>query len=149
MHVNPLVSLRKKARLCKSSAWLRRHPIGGFAVQILVPHGPLCSVSFVKKNFIKGSQHHSCISDCDLKPSHNMNANRTSKMLQEASFGPSATNKFDFTLGFENIILSILPSALFLIIAPQRLFLLKKQSRKVAKSSRSVLKFVRPIDYLA
>ncbi|KAF4625089.1 hypothetical protein G7Y89_g13080 [Cudoniella acicularis] len=64
----------------------------------------------------------------------------SSEMLSEASFGPEAAGRFDFTLAFEDAILSILPSALFFILAPQRLFWLMKQPRKVAKSSRSILK---------
>jgi ATP-binding cassette subfamily C (CFTR/MRP) protein 1 len=71
-----------------------------------------------------------------------MQTNTSSDVLSEDSFGPSATGRFDFALVFEYIILSILPSALFFILAPQRLFWLAKQPQKVAKSSRSILKLV-------
>ncbi|ETS82191.1 hypothetical protein PFICI_07193 [Pestalotiopsis fici W106-1] len=66
--------------------------------------------------------------------------NSSSDILVESSIGPSAPYRFDFTLAFESIILSIVPSALFLIVAPQRLFWLIKQPRKVTKSTHSVLK---------
>ncbi|KAL2181081.1 uncharacterized protein P884DRAFT_296788 [Thermothelomyces heterothallicus CBS 202.75] len=60
--------------------------------------------------------------------------------LAEASFGPSAKDRFDFTLTFENAILSIIPSAIFCILAPHRLYLLWRQPHKVAKSPRHVFK---------
>ncbi|KAF7515463.1 hypothetical protein G7054_g14560 [Neopestalotiopsis clavispora] len=66
--------------------------------------------------------------------------NSSSDILAESSIGPAAPNRFDFTLVFESIVLSIVPSTLFFIIAPQRLFWLIKQPRKVTRSSRSVLK---------
>ncbi|KAK0391974.1 hypothetical protein NLU13_1472 [Sarocladium strictum] len=45
------------------------------------------------------------------------------------AFGPQLTGRFDFTLYFEQTILSILPSALFLAIVPCRLiWLLRKHS---------------------
>jgi hypothetical protein len=62
--------------------------------------------------------------------------------LSEANFGPSATGSFDFTRVFENAVLSILPSALFLILAPPRLFWLMKEPYKVTKSQRSIFKLV-------
>ncbi|OIW33170.1 hypothetical protein CONLIGDRAFT_163453 [Coniochaeta ligniaria NRRL 30616] len=69
-----------------------------------------------------------------------MDTNGTSEMLPDAGFGPSATGRFDFTLVFEGAILTLLPSALFLLLAPQRLFWLMKQPYKVTKSRRAVLK---------
>jgi hypothetical protein len=71
-----------------------------------------------------------------------MNTNGTFRMLPEADFGPSATGRFDFTLGFEDAILSLLPSALFLVLAPPRLLWLMKQPYKVTKSRSTVLKLV-------
>jgi ATP-binding cassette, subfamily C (CFTR/MRP), member 1 len=68
--------------------------------------------------------------------------NSSSDILAESSIGPAAPNRFDFTLVFESIVLSIVPSTLFFIIAPQRLFWLIKQPRKVTRGSRSVLKVV-------
>ncbi|EEU35583.1 uncharacterized protein NECHADRAFT_52409 [Fusarium vanettenii 77-13-4] len=58
----------------------------------------------------------------------------------EANFGPAASYRFDFTLLFENAVLSILPSTLFLVLTPQRLFWLVKQPRKLTKNSQFVLK---------
>ena len=74
----------------------------------------------------------------------NMDSNGTWKrqMLPEADFGPSAKGGFDFTLTFEGAILSIVPPALFLLLAPQRLFWLMKQPYKVTKSRRTLLKLV-------
>ncbi|KAB5515468.1 P-loop containing nucleoside triphosphate hydrolase protein [Coniochaeta sp. 2T2.1] len=69
-----------------------------------------------------------------------MDSNTTSLILPEVGFGPSAEGRFDFTLTFEGAILSILPSALFLILAPQRLFWLLRQPYKVTKSRQSVIK---------
>ncbi|AEO54635.1 hypothetical protein MYCTH_2297404 [Thermothelomyces thermophilus ATCC 42464] len=63
-------------------------------------------------------------------------------LLAEANFGPSAKDRFDFTLTFENAILSIIPSAIFCILAPHRLYLLWRQPHKVAKSPRHVFKLV-------
>ncbi|KAL3422989.1 hypothetical protein PVAG01_04736 [Phlyctema vagabunda] len=51
------------------------------------------------------------------------------------SFGPQVEGcirSFDFTLTFENLILSVLPSAVFILIAPVRIFTLYKRQRKVA-----------------
>lgn len=72
-----------------------------------------------------------------------MDTNMTSEILPEAAFGPSAPDRFDFTLAFEGAILSLIPSALFLIVAPHRLFWLMKQPYKVTRSRRTVLKLVR------
>jgi hypothetical protein len=63
-------------------------------------------------------------------------------LLPEAGFGPSAKDRFDFTLTFENAILSIIPSAIFFGLAPRRLFSLRKQPHKVAKSPRHIIKLV-------
>lgn len=71
-----------------------------------------------------------------------MDNNGTWEMRPEANFGPAAPGKFDFTLTFEGAILSILPSGLFLLLAPQRLFWLMKQPYKVTRSRRTLLKLV-------
>lgn len=80
--------------------------------------------------------------DSNAKIDVNMDSNRTWDLLPEANFGPSATARFDFTLTFEIAILSILPSGIFLLLAPQRLFWLMKQPYKVINSRRTVLKLV-------
>ncbi|KAI8654215.1 hypothetical protein NCS56_01378200 [Fusarium sp. Ph1] len=69
-----------------------------------------------------------------------MNSSVDAILDAEASFGPAASYRFDFTLLFENAVLSILPSALFLVLTPQRLFWLIKQPRKLTKNSQFVLK---------
>ena len=56
--------------------------------------------------------------------------------------GPST---FDFSPAFENAVLCITPSGLFLIVALQRLFWLSRQPRKVAQNRRPILKLVRII----
>ncbi|KAL4781147.1 P-loop containing nucleoside triphosphate hydrolase protein [Aspergillus varians] len=62
-------------------------------------------------------------------------------MLPEARFAVVAgTGAFDFTPAFEDAVLSIAPSALFLVVALQRLFWLARQPRKVAKSHRPIVK---------
>ena len=49
-------------------------------------------------------------------------------------FGPQLPGHFDFSPLFEISILSILPSAIFLVVVPFRLKVLFKQSRKVSRS---------------
>ena len=51
---------------------------------------------------------------------------------------------FDFTLQFESIILSITPSVVFLLIAPMRLWMLRKvQKRLVGGGTLQITKLVR------
>jgi hypothetical protein len=50
---------------------------------------------------------------------------------------------FDFSPAFENAVLCITPSGLFLVVALQRLFWLSRQPRKVAQSRRPILKLAR------
>jgi ATP-binding cassette subfamily C (CFTR/MRP) protein 1 len=50
------------------------------------------------------------------------------------SLGPTLPNGFDFTLLFEDSILSILPSTILLLVLPLRLFALQGKPRKVSKS---------------
>ncbi|KAM0429989.1 hypothetical protein ACHAPT_005995 [Fusarium lateritium] len=69
-----------------------------------------------------------------------MNASIDTILDAEAGFGPAALYRFDFTLLFENSILSILPSILFLVLTPQRLFWLTKQPHKLTKNSQFILK---------
>ncbi|WQF78674.1 Putative AAA+ ATPase domain, ABC transporter type 1, transmembrane domain-containing protein [Colletotrichum destructivum] len=64
-----------------------------------------------------------------------------SEMPPEARFAVVAgTGAFDFTPAFEDAVLCIAPSALFLVVALQRLFWLARQPRKVAKSHRPIFK---------
>jgi ATP-binding cassette subfamily C (CFTR/MRP) protein 1 len=49
-------------------------------------------------------------------------------------FGPAAPQLFDFAPLFENIFLSIVPSALLLAVIPLRLWTLHNQPRKVFSS---------------
>ncbi|KAK7744548.1 hypothetical protein SLS53_003433 [Cytospora paraplurivora] len=59
----------------------------------------------------------------------------------EARFAVVAgTGAFDFTPAFEDAVLCIVPAALFLVVALQRLFWLARQPRKVAKSHRPIVK---------
>ncbi|QKX61831.1 uncharacterized protein TRUGW13939_08987 [Talaromyces rugulosus] len=61
--------------------------------------------------------------------------------MPEARFSVVAsTGTFDFTPAFEDAVLCIAPSALFLVVALQRLFWLARQPRKVAKSHRPLVK---------
>ncbi|KAF5625992.1 multidrug resistance-associated 1 [Fusarium sp. NRRL 52700] len=69
-----------------------------------------------------------------------MDANSSLNVLPEADFGPSASGRFDFTVLFENVMLSIVPSALFLILVPQRLLWLKREPRKIVENSRLLIK---------
>lgn len=64
-------------------------------------------------------------------------------MPSEGRFAVTSTGAFDFTPAFEDAILGIVPSALFLVVALQRLFWLARQPRKVAKSHRPIVKVAR------
>lgn len=64
-------------------------------------------------------------------------------MAAEARFAVVSTGAFDFTPAFEDAVLGIVPSALFLVVALQRLFWLARQPRKVAKSHRPIVKVAR------
>jgi hypothetical protein len=64
--------------------------------------------------------------------------------MPEARFAiVASTGAFDFTPAFEDAVLCIVPSALFLVVALQRLFWLARQPRKVAKSHRPLVKVAR------
>ena len=61
------------------------------------------------------------------------------------TFGPYAGNcrgGFDFTLLFEESILTLLPVAIFLIAAPARIYYLLGKQSKVIGSSLLILKLV-------
>lgn len=58
------------------------------------------------------------------------------------SFGPVTAQYFDFTRLFEDTILAILPSALFLCIFPLRASWLLRQPRKVSGSALHSSKIV-------
>jgi ATP-binding cassette subfamily C (CFTR/MRP) protein 1 len=76
--------------------------------------------------------------------------NSTSAICGDDTFGPAIGNcesgavrgDFDFTLLFEQSVLSILPSALLLLVVPWRSLQLASQSRKVRKHSSHGLKIV-------
>jgi hypothetical protein len=61
-------------------------------------------------------------------------------------FGPQVEpclRSFDFTLRFENLLLSIAPSAIFLLIAPIRIYSLRNtQKRVVGGSAFQIVKLV-------
>ncbi|KAL2067058.1 hypothetical protein VTL71DRAFT_1482 [Oculimacula yallundae] len=63
-----------------------------------------------------------------------MATNRSSFEHSLNSFGPTVPTEFDFTIVFENTILSIVPSTLLLLVLPFRIFALYGKSRKVSKS---------------
>jgi len=60
--------------------------------------------------------------------------NHSSRLQSRDDFGPAASERFDFTSLFEETILSIAPSAILLLLSPLRLWVLRKQQPKVAKS---------------
>ena len=78
----------------------------------------------------------------DYSATSAMDANSSLNVLPETDFGPSASGRFDFTVLFENVVLSIVPSALFLILVPQRLLWLKREPRKIVENSRLLIKLV-------
>ncbi|KAF2502909.1 P-loop containing nucleoside triphosphate hydrolase protein [Lophium mytilinum] len=71
----------------------------------------------------------------------------------DGSFGPgigACRGGFDFTLTFEDSVLSLLPQAAFLLLAPVRLNTLRRRKNRVAKNSHlGFLKIVTSILYTA
>ncbi|KAH7329994.1 putative ATP-binding cassette transporter [Rhexocercosporidium sp. MPI-PUGE-AT-0058] len=63
-----------------------------------------------------------------------MASNHSSLEFSLNSFGPTVPHEFDFTILFENTILSILPSTLLLLVLPFRIFALYGKPRKVSRS---------------
>ncbi|KAL4738483.1 hypothetical protein BDV11DRAFT_170996 [Aspergillus similis] len=62
-------------------------------------------------------------------------------MPPETGFAAVAsTGAFDFTPAFEDAVLCIVPSALFLVVALECLFWLARQPRKLTKSHRPIVK---------
>ena len=61
-------------------------------------------------------------------------SNATHLVGTRSTFGPAAPGRFDFTLLFQDTILSIVPSAMLLLFVPPRIWMLFKQRVKVAKS---------------
>lgn len=64
----------------------------------------------------------------------------------DASFGPAVEGcdrTFDFTVAFEESILSIVPSVLLILVAPIRILLLKDQRRRVGGRAFQRAKLVR------
>jgi len=72
-----------------------------------------------------------------------MSSNQSSIHYSLDSFGPTLSTGFDFTLLFENTVLSILPSALLLLLIPFRLASLYGKPRKVSRSLLYENKLVR------
>jgi ATP-binding cassette subfamily C (CFTR/MRP) protein 1 len=74
------------------------------------------------------------------------NTINSSVTVDDNSFGPfiefPGKVTFDFTLLFEETILSILPSALFLLLVPPRILRLWKTPRKVTGSYLQTIKIV-------
>ncbi|CAG8388874.1 unnamed protein product [Penicillium salamii] len=64
-------------------------------------------------------------------------------MPLKTRFAVASTGTFDFTPTFEDAVLGIIPSVLFVIVAVQRLFWLTRQPHKVVKSHRPILKVAR------
>ena len=64
----------------------------------------------------------------------------------DSYFGPQVEpclRSFDFTLCFENLFLSIVPSTIFLLITPIRIFALRDaQKRVIGGSAFQILKLV-------
>ncbi|TVY44056.1 ABC transporter [Lachnellula occidentalis] len=71
--------------------------------------------------------------------------------LIDKSFGPYATENcrggFDFTLLFEEVILSIIPISIILFVVPFRIFYLSHKQRKVVQS-RGLLLYSKQLCYL-
>ena len=57
-------------------------------------------------------------------------------------FGPRRANVFDFTILFEQSVLSLLPTGLFLLLVPLRLFLLRNNEKLSRNGTLLWLKLV-------
>jgi hypothetical protein len=65
-----------------------------------------------------------------------MNSPSVIPCSSDTSFGPAVegfNRNFDFTVTFEESILSIVPSVLLILVAPVRILLLKDQRRRVGE----------------
>lgn len=72
-----------------------------------------------------------------------MSSNSSALMYSIDSFGPTVSGGFDFTLLFEETVLSILPSSILLAVLPIRLFSFRGKPRKVVRSHLYENKLVR------
>lgn len=70
-------------------------------------------------------------------------APNASELYSVTSFGPVTPGEFDFTPLFEDIILSIVPSAILLLSLPFRVFTLHRKPKKVSRSALHGQKLVR------
>lgn len=70
-------------------------------------------------------------------------ASNSSETYSVTSFGPTTPEEFDFTPLFEDIFLSIVPSAILLLSVPFRVFSLRRKERKVSRSALHDQKLVR------
>lgn len=59
------------------------------------------------------------------------------------AFGPTAHDRFDFTLLFQDTLLAIVPSVLLIVLVPLRIWILFKQRVKVSRSPIHESKMVR------
>ena len=65
----------------------------------------------------------------------------------DSDFGPgvaSNCSSFDFTLTFEDSVLSVLPSSLFILSFLPRIYFLRRSSRKVGNGTFKAAKLVGP-----
>jgi ATP-binding cassette subfamily C (CFTR/MRP) protein 1 len=85
-------------------------------------------------------------------PQLGLRATNSTALVSDDSFGPflklPSKETFDFTLLFEETILSIGPSALLLLLIPPRILQLWKASRKVTGSYLQTAKTVRFVHFM-
>lgn len=88
--------------------------------------------------------HQRAVSSCRafLFRSRTMSSKRTSLEYSFDSFGPTVSKGFDFTLPFQDSVLSLLPSV-FLLILPSRIWSLHSKLQKVHRSHIYESKLVR------
>lgn len=77
-------------------------------------------------------------------------ANHTTVLARRGhnDFGPAAAGRFDFTILFEDVFLSIIPSAVLLLLGPWRIYGLSKQPLKVKSSPLHESKLVSALCHL-
>jgi hypothetical protein len=65
--------------------------------------------------------------------------------VADAAFGPRvsvACRNFDFTVYFEDLFFTCLPTALFLLLSPASLWQLRNEPRRIKRSRRLLCKLV-------
>lgn len=92
-------------------------------------------------------RHIECCSDCRMPIEVVSHIMKSSACLNDDSFGPvveGCRDDFDFTIRFELIFFSLIPTSIFIVLAAVRIGYLSPRSRIVGSVAFQVLKLVSP-----